>query len=324
MPSTPSGGASRTGGGCVPSPGPGRAERDAAVEGRGDVVGVALDPSRVGQQILAGVGQLEEVVGGHQAGDDRRGARAEPAGERDLAADPERDPVGRMEVLEGADDQVAAVGRRLDPLRDDRELAGLGDLELQLERQSGAEDVVAGTEVRRRGRDADDAPALAHRRLPVARREPGRVAADAAGEDAAVGDLRPGQEQRVLDLRARADRGPGADHGGPDDRRSGADPAAVAEEDVPLHLDVTGQLELGRRLAVGERPTEPRQLDQAVDGVEVALQVLGERPDVVPVGVDLVNVERHVGGEQRREDVVGEVDRIGHLVLRACSRRSRG
>ena len=54
-----------------------------------------------------------------------------------------------MEALEGTDDQVAAIGGRLEPLRDDPELTGLGNLELELECESGAEDVVARAEVGR-------------------------------------------------------------------------------------------------------------------------------------------------------------------------------
>ena len=53
------------------------ADHEAAAQRGGDVVGVALQLARQREQV--GV-QLEQVVGGHQPGDDRRGARAEPAG----------------------------------------------------------------------------------------------------------------------------------------------------------------------------------------------------------------------------------------------------
>jgi hypothetical protein len=154
------------------------------------------------------------------------------------------------------------------------------------------------------------------RPTPLARREPSRVAGDPAGEDAAIGDARAGQQQRLLDAGAGADRGAGADHERAGVRSAGADLAAVAEQDPALDFDIGGQIEAVRRRSVAERTTEPRQSDRAIDCVQVSLQILGERADVVPVGLDLVHVERHVAGEQGRKHIVCEVDRIGHLVAR--------
>ena len=55
---------------------------------------------RVAVDRVAVEAELEEVVGGNQAGDDRRCARAEPARERDLAADLKTQAVGRVQALE--------------------------------------------------------------------------------------------------------------------------------------------------------------------------------------------------------------------------------
>ena len=110
--STPSGGSSRTGARQLAGAVGARAEDEAAVERRGDVVGMALELDRVAVDRVALEAELEQVVGGDQAGDDRRRARAEPAGERDLAADLEAQPVGRVQALERAHAEVRAVGRQ--------------------------------------------------------------------------------------------------------------------------------------------------------------------------------------------------------------------
>ncbi len=60
-----------------------RAQHEAAEQRRRDVVRVALQPRGLGQHVRA---EFEDRVGRHEPGDDRRGARAEPAGERDVAA----------------------------------------------------------------------------------------------------------------------------------------------------------------------------------------------------------------------------------------------
>ena len=76
--------------------------------------------------------QLEQVVGGHQPRDDRRSARAEPAGSGMSRRDPEFEPVGGMQSLERPHDEVAAVAGTSSPVYD-RERAGLDDLELQMQ-----------------------------------------------------------------------------------------------------------------------------------------------------------------------------------------------
>ena len=106
--------------------------------------------------------QLEEVVGGEEPGDDRRGAGAEPARQRDLAAQPEGDPVGRVQALEGADDEVVAPGRDLEPAGVERELAGLLHLQLEVQRDRRRHRVVAGAEVGRGGGNADESVARGH------------------------------------------------------------------------------------------------------------------------------------------------------------------
>ncbi len=135
---------------------------EAAVDRGGDVVRVPLDLGGAREQVLGRQRQLVEVVRGGEAGDDRRGARAEAAGERDLAADREPEPVRGVQRLEGAHDQVVAAQRQVEPVGDDLELAGLLDLELELEADGGREHVVAGAEVGRGGGDADEAAAAGH------------------------------------------------------------------------------------------------------------------------------------------------------------------
>ena len=82
------------------------AQHEAAQQRGGDVVRVAFELGRLGQQVGA---ELEDRVGRHEAGDDRRRARPEPAGERDVRADRELEVVGRVQRREAAHDQVAAV-----------------------------------------------------------------------------------------------------------------------------------------------------------------------------------------------------------------------
>ena len=99
----------------------------AAVQGGRDVVGVPLERARLGEQVRV---ELEQVVGRHQAGDDRPRARAEAARRRDLRAYLEREPVRRMQALERPHTQVLAalLDQRLIALHG--EPARLGYLEL--------------------------------------------------------------------------------------------------------------------------------------------------------------------------------------------------
>ena len=83
-PSSPSGGGSARRRACRPRGS--IADDEAAEDRRGDVVGMALELGRVSQQLHLVERQLVEVVGGDQAGDDRRRARAETARQWDLSA----------------------------------------------------------------------------------------------------------------------------------------------------------------------------------------------------------------------------------------------
>ena len=71
---------------AVTPPSRSRADDEAAVERGGDVVRVPLELGGLDQDVLGLLGQLIEMVGGQQAGDDRGGARAEAGRQRDLAA----------------------------------------------------------------------------------------------------------------------------------------------------------------------------------------------------------------------------------------------
>ena len=125
------------------------ADDEAAVERGGDVVGMPLELGGLDQDVLGLLGQLVEMVGGEQAGDDRRGARAQAGGQRDLALDPERDPVGGPQRLEGAHAEIGAVERNVQPLRLDRERADLLDLELEVHGERGRQHVIARAEIGR-------------------------------------------------------------------------------------------------------------------------------------------------------------------------------
>ena len=128
-----------------------------AEQGRPDVVGVALDLGGGGQQV--GV-ELEQVVGGHHAGDNRRRARAEATRERDVAVDREPEVVGWMQGGEGPHAEVAPVAGDVE-VGDDLEVAGLLHLDLQVQLQRRGEHVEAGAEIGR-GRGHADEPAALH------------------------------------------------------------------------------------------------------------------------------------------------------------------
>jgi flagellar motility protein MotE (MotC chaperone) len=88
-------------------------------------------PLDLGGQGADGCIELEQVVGGDQARDDSRGARAEAASERDPRGDVELEGVGGMQALECPDNEVAPVTRDVE-LGVDRERARLADLELEV------------------------------------------------------------------------------------------------------------------------------------------------------------------------------------------------
>jgi len=108
------------------------ADHEAAVDRRRDIVRVALQVGGPGEQLGGAQGKLVKVIGGGQAGDDRRGAGAQTAGQGDFAADAEAQPVGGMQDLERAHDEVVAPARDLQIPGVDGELPGLGDLDLHL------------------------------------------------------------------------------------------------------------------------------------------------------------------------------------------------
>ena len=105
---------------------------------------MALDGRRLGQQV--GV-ELEQVIGGHQPGDDGGRARAEAPRQRYLRADREGEVVGRVQALERAHDEVVAAPRD-GQVGLDGEAAGLGDLELEPGRHRRRHAIEAGPEVR--------------------------------------------------------------------------------------------------------------------------------------------------------------------------------
>ena len=125
------------------------ADDEAAVERSRGVVGVPLELGGLDQDVLWLVGQLIEMVGGQQAGDDCGGARAEAGGQGDLALDPERDPVGGPQHLEGAHAEIGAVEGNIQPFRLDRERADLLDLELEVHGERGRQHVISRPEIGR-------------------------------------------------------------------------------------------------------------------------------------------------------------------------------
>jgi hypothetical protein len=123
---------------------------------------VALQLHRARVHLVAAQPELEKVVGGDQAREDRGGARAQAPGEGDLAADLEPQAIRRMQGLEGADAEVRPVLRQRIAAGVDDELAGLRDIELQMQCERRREDVEAGPEVRGRRRHSDQAAAGGH------------------------------------------------------------------------------------------------------------------------------------------------------------------
>src|SRR5579859_5590505 len=142
---------------------------------------MALELRAQGQQV--GV-QLKDVIGGHQPGQHGRGARTQAAGQRDLGRNLELKRVGAVEALEPPHDQVGPV------LGDIQgtvygEAARLLDLDLELERQRGGEDVEPRPEVGRGGRDANQPPApQAHPGPSTARSIASSVASQGTTADA--------------------------------------------------------------------------------------------------------------------------------------------
>src|SRR5206468_9991984 len=87
---------------------------------RGDVVRVSLQADRLAEDLLARVSPTDPVIREGQAGDDRRGARAQPARERNIRADREGD---RRDRPAREPEQVAKRPEHLVVVRIDREIA---------------------------------------------------------------------------------------------------------------------------------------------------------------------------------------------------------
>jgi hypothetical protein len=138
------------------------------------------------------------------------------------------------------------------------------------------------------------------------------VPGDRADQDLALGDRAPGQDDRVLEARAGADRGAVADDHRADEPDVGGD--AHVAPDPHRRLDQLDTLETAA-VADAQSVVDLVALGDDVQDtghrVEGARAQLVERSDVVPVLVHLVDVEGHAGGQQRGEDVVGPVDGIG-------------
>jgi chromosome partitioning protein len=120
-----------------------RADDEPAAQRSGDVVRVTLELGGACQQV--GV-ELEQVIGSHQAGDDRRAARTQAARQGNLGAYLEGEAVRRMQPLEGPNAEVLPALRDRQ-LRLDGEAPRLDDLQFQVQSQRGRHAVEAGTEV---------------------------------------------------------------------------------------------------------------------------------------------------------------------------------
>src|SRR5215210_6428412 len=138
-------------------------------------------------------------------------------------------------------------------------------------------------------------------------------AENAAGGDGPVGEGDAGQDDDVAQAGTRTDPRSLADHDGPGHRDSLPELDAGPEQDRGLDL---GAIQVGPLTGADARRDlrYPRvHPDRPREGVDVAGVELLEVPDVVPVLVDLMRVERHVALEQRREHVhrpVGEAGRV--------------
>ena len=185
-----------------------RADDEAAVQRGGDVVGMALELG--GQREDVGI-ELEEMVGGDQAGHVGGGARAQPAAERDLRLDAEAERLGVGQPGEAAHGEVAPVARDLQ-VGVDAETPGLLDLELHVQGERARESVEPRAEIRARSGHPDEA-ATAHRggTLVVvdSRRCDGGGSVDTAGHEPRVRRARARARGPVRGARARGRRAAG-------------------------------------------------------------------------------------------------------------------
>ena len=140
-------------------------------------------------------------------------------------------------------------------------------------------------------------------------------------------DVAAAADDRVLDQRAAADVRRGVDHRRDRSRpvaqghargehrvrpdgRVGTDPAVVAEVRRPLDpLDVVDLHALSEEDVAAEPDTGNVETDTTVQRVEVRLAVLLQVPDVLPVALHDVAVDRPAHLEEQWEELLGEVVR---------------
>ena len=134
-----------------------RADDESAVQRCGEVVGVAFDQQSTDASRSVPSSKMWSAAA--TPGEDRRRARPEATGQRDLGGDPEGEVVGAVQRLEGLDDQVVLVRRDVE-VGLDRELAGLFTSTVSVSDSAPGEHVEARSEVGRTGRNPDDAAAV--------------------------------------------------------------------------------------------------------------------------------------------------------------------
>ena len=126
-------------------------------------------------------------------------------------------------------------------------------------------------------------------------------------------DVRRRVDDRAGDPRVLAQRRRSAT--APSRRRSDAsrvDPAVHADERGPLDgRDVAELDSLAHPDVAAQADPRDLELDALVERVEVRLAVLVEVPDVLPVALDHVAVHRAALLEEEREELLGEVVRLG-------------
>lgn len=143
-------------------------DNEATADRSGDVVRMALECGRPLQQVLTFKTEFKQVIGTYQAGNDRGRTRTHAAGQRNLATNPEGDPVRRVEGLERLHHQVRPVKRHIDSFATGNgKLAGLLDLELEMKIQCHRHHVVTRTKIGRRGRNPDKTMARSHPPKPI-------------------------------------------------------------------------------------------------------------------------------------------------------------
>jgi hypothetical protein len=169
---------------------PVRAHHEAAQQRGGHVVRVTLELGRVREQV--GV-EFEQVVRSDEARNVGGRAGPQAAAERDAGADAEREAVGRVQALEPAHGEVAAIARDRELGLDGERPRRLAHLQLHVQRERGGENVEARSEVGRRRGNADE-PATLHQgkiARSTAASSTSHGTTDPACSSAVCGSLRP-------------------------------------------------------------------------------------------------------------------------------------